>query len=891
MENINPIKVFEHGATWLRADFHLHTKADAEFIYNGDPNFFANNYIQQLVDQQINIGVITNHNKFDLAEFKELRKNALKKETYLLPGLEFSVKDGAKGLHVLLVFDDTWIYNSDNHNFIQDFIVSASLGIAAFDAPPYKNSNFTFEEACNHLDKFGSDYFIIMPHVDESSGVFYELESRGLENFLTSKHFQNKVLAFQKVRTRDNHKKAIAIIGNKVPVAVEGTDCANKGIEGIGLGNEVDGITQKTFMKLGAFNFEALEYALKNPLLGGENRVASSKPEHSRSYLKSVTFKSKRLGESTLNFSASMNNLIGIRGSGKSSILETVRYGLDIPLSKNSKDRDYKERIINELLGSGGKMTLELIDSHGRTFIAEKIYGETTNIFHDGKLQRNLKVNALISNPLYFGQKDLSELGGETSTEDLISRLVRDKIKAIQVQINDKANRVITIIQDLQKLNKSLDQKPELEAKKAEIEVKLKVFKDHEVDKKLNRQIEFNKDSNRIDLLIGLEESLTVLLNELWLENKNTFKGQTDYTSKENADLFSEAYQSFANFHVAFNKLETIIKELNAESGNIRKVKEKFLVRYEALKEEFSQIKREINIPNLDADSYVRFSKDLDLNKAKLAEVEKLADKKNILNKELDNVLVDLKNLWHKEYEIVKNEIDKINAGQTAIQITVDFKGNKDRLKDFIKDTVRGSGLTDKAITSIATGYKDLIEVHYDFAKEDSPLKQILSGGDNFYKFQQKFKENITGYLTYRVPDKYTIYYKGDPLDQHSLGQRASAIILFILTLKENDLIIIDQPEDDLDNQTIYADVITELKMLKNKTQFIFATHNANIPVLGDCEQIFACEFLKSAGKDEIKTAVGSIDDPDIQKKVVNIMEGGQDAFNQRKLIYELWKQ
>src|SRR5690606_21973056 len=106
----------------------------------------------------------------------------------------------------------------------------------------------------------------------------------------------------------------------------------------------------------------------------------------------------------------------------------------------------------------------------------------------------------------------------------------------------------------------------------------------------------------------------------------------------------------------------------------------------------------------------------------------------------------------------------------------------------------------------------------------------------------------------------------------------ASALILFILTLKENDIIIIDQPEDDLDNQTIYTDVITELKKLKSETQFIFATHNANIPVLGDCEQVICCSYENGV----VKTDIGGIDDTYIQKKIVNIMEGGEEAFNHR---------
>ncbi|MFH1527942.1 MAG: TrlF family ATPase, partial [Bacteroidota bacterium] len=105
-------KIFENGATWVRADFHLHTKADNTFPYNEDPNSYVTKYIEKLKSEEIRIAVITNHSKFDLAEFKELRKNAEREEIYMLPGVEFSVKDGAKGLHILIVFNDEWIYNA-----------------------------------------------------------------------------------------------------------------------------------------------------------------------------------------------------------------------------------------------------------------------------------------------------------------------------------------------------------------------------------------------------------------------------------------------------------------------------------------------------------------------------------------------------------------------------------------------------------------------------------------------------------------------------------------------------------------------------------------------------------------------------------------------------------
>jgi ABC-type cobalamin/Fe3+-siderophores transport system ATPase subunit len=123
-------------------------------------------------------------------------------------------------------------------------------------------------------------------------------------------------------------------------------------------------------------------------------------------------------------------------------------------------------------------------------------------------------------------------------------------------------------------------------------------------------------------------------------------------------------------------------------------------------------------------------------------------------------------------------------------------------------------------------------------------------------------------------------------LKHHSLGQRASALILFVLSQRENDVIIIDQPEDDLDNQTIYEDVIKLIRKLKLQTQFIFATHNANFPVLGDAEQIHSCRYAD----EKVWLESGSIDNPKLQKEIVDIMEGGEEAFNRRREIYQIWK-
>ncbi|MCO5384855.1 MAG: hypothetical protein NHB14_02810 [Desulfosporosinus sp.] len=154
-----------------------------------------------------------------------------------------------------------------------------------------------------------------------------------------------------------------------------------------------------------------------------------------------------------------------------------------------------------------------------------------------------------------------------------------------------------------------------------------------------------------------------------------------------------------------------------------------------------------------------------------------------------------------------------------------------------------------------------------------------------YVKLEEKLRTQYEELLGRQVQNKVDIYYHGKLLRQHSIGQRASALILFILTQDNNDVIFIDQPEDDLDNKVIYDEVITAIAQKKPYMQFLFATHNANIPVLGDSERVLVVEFQET----KIDVAQGNIDLDSTHKQIVDIMEGGKEAFDKRQLIYTSW--
>jgi len=872
----NEVKdIFENGATWLRADFHLHTKADKEFAYTNSENDFCRLYIEQLKLQDINVGVITNHNKFDKDEFIGLRKKALKEGIGLFAGVELSVNDGANGIHCLLVFDfEKWCINGED--FINQFLTAAFEGIANRENENTR-CRYNFETLLQKLNDHcnnGRDSFIILAHVEQNSGFFNELDGGRIQQLISNDLLRHFVLGFQKVRTYNKVASWKNWFGNKLPAFVEGSDC--KSLGEIGRPHHQKSEEKRTYIKIGDFNFEALKYALTD----FNYRISlDTKPEIKNSYIKSIAFEGGLLGQTKIDFSPELNSLIGIRGSGKSSILEVLRYTLGIPLPYNAADLKYKNDLITHILKSGGKAILTIVTKNREEYRIEKIYEQKENIYKNGILDTSgISVNAFFDHPVYFGQKDLSNKGDDFEA-DLVQRLIGTRLKGIQVKINQKKREIESIIAEIRKLRNLKELKKETEQLIINAQHSLNYYKEKGVEEKLKQQTLFDSD---ISKLSQTESSVRSYLSELTttISNHDYFFHQEISGSEMNKELIEEAKSLLRELKNEFEKLKNIQKGSVQIQAKIREVIVKINTKKEGLKEEFAKIKREINTDTINPDNFLNLNRQIETAHLKLKEIEKSEKKRNELQELLKVRLTELDNLWHDEYMLLKAEVDRINKADSKLSIDVDFKGRKDKLSDKLKQVFKGSGIWSASYDQIVSTYKDFIQIYLDSSK----LGNILNE-NQVVDFKRRFLENLEDLLTFKVENKITIQYNGKSLDKHSLGQRASALILFLLAQKENDVLIIDQPEDDLDNQTIYDEVIKELKKIKGNMQFIFATHNANIPVLGDSEKVVACSY------DEKKITVhsGTIDNHQTQRFIVDIMEGGDEAFNRRKNIYSIW--
>ena len=213
--------VFDAGLELIKADFHLHTQKDKEFSYTGEQNDFVKSYIDALKQANIGVGVLTNHNKFDKDEYKAIKKRANREGIFILPGVELTVKEGANGVHTLIVFNpDEWLENGNNH--IQTFLTAA---FATVSNPENRNTKCTYDlkNVLEKLEEYGRDYFVIFAHVDQNSGLFEECSGGLLESLSGIAPFKKRVLGLQKARSRDNLAQFEHWFGY-IPALVEGSD-------------------------------------------------------------------------------------------------------------------------------------------------------------------------------------------------------------------------------------------------------------------------------------------------------------------------------------------------------------------------------------------------------------------------------------------------------------------------------------------------------------------------------------------------------------------------------------------------------------------------------------------------------------------------------------------
>ena len=857
--------MFELGLSYIRTDFHLHTHKDKEFKYSGKQNSFVKDYISGLKQAGINLGILTNHNKFDKDEYVAIRKASKKEGIFILPGVELTVKEGSNGVHTLIVFNpDEWLSNGDNH--IQTFLTAA---FATISNPENSNTKciYDLKNTIESLDAYDRDYFIVFAHVDQNSGLFSECSGGLLRSLAGIASFKKRVLGLQKATTKKNIDQFRDIFGY-LPALIEGSD--PKLISDIGKG------IRHTFLKIGEYSYSAVKFALQD----SANRVFSSVPDIKHGYIESISFRGGKFDGQSILLSSELNTLIGIRGSGKSAVLEVIRYILGL---NPQTDSDYKESLIKNVLGSGGKATLSVVDKHGKKYSISRILGECTSVVDGEGNDLNINPISVFDGVQYFGQKDLSNSANHEN--GLLEKLVSGKIGQ-QASVDNSVNELCETVTQLLDVSKIPGQIEEAKTAQSEINHKISIFEEKGVAEKLKKQAVYTTDQTKMDSVKKKIETVKKAIKKAYDANQEVSSLLSEHTSVYNSELIADGQKILGQIDHQLTLIGDAIQQIQSYENGFAEVINKLAAKVTALSDEFAEIKREIKDETLDADTFVQLTAEMEKVKERLKELDDKSKTKESIENAFKRAARQRNDSLLQLFHAYNVETERINNSQSELRIEISFKGDREGFKAKLKSDFRGSGISDSKYQSLSETFVDYVALIDDWILSDgAELRKILTSTE-YGKMDAKLREQYSELMSHQVPNMVEIYYHDKLLKQHSIGQRASALILFILTQDYNDIILIDQPEDDLDNKVIYDEVISAIAQKKSNIQFLFATHNANIPVLGDAERVLVVDYQDT----RIDVSQGNIDLGDTHKQIVDIMEGGKDAFEKRQLIYESWR-
>lgn len=343
---------------------------------------------------------------------------------------------------------------------------------------------------------------------------------------------------------------------------------------------------------------------------------------------------------------------------------------------------------------------------------------------------------------------------------------------------------------------------------------------------------------------------------------------------------------------------DQLAKALAEADSAIAGTKGRWEEKRKVIEETYEKLLRELQKSKIDGAEFIRLRKQIE-------ELRPLREKKESLNRDLAahaaqrrKLLAEWEDIKASEYRELQSAAKKVSHKlRNRIQVEVTMAGNREPLEQLLREVGGNlSAALDRLRTMEQLSLPDLAQRCRE-GKEALMQRYALPAGsaeriaqadrDLFMRIEELDLPATTSIKLNTAPEALSPTWQ--TLEALSTGQKATAVLLLLLLESEAPLVV-DQPEDDLDNRFITEGVVPIMREEKRLRQFVFSTHNANIPVLGDAELILGLTAAGEGnreGQAKIATEhMGSIDSKPVRELVEEILEGGKDAFEMRRSKY-----
>jgi hypothetical protein len=614
------------------------------------------------------------------------------------------------------------------------------------------------------------------------------------------------------------------------------------------------------------------------------------------------------LGDLVIEWNDDLNVLIGGRGVGKSAVIETLRYALAMsPYS----DSSYREELVRHALGSGGKVEVvverPIKENNTESYVIARVWGEEPRVIErDSEKPVAIPPSDLlgaVGGPTIFGQREIYAVSGSEQyrlalLDELIGEEARHRADAVRHVLERLRTNTRSILDVRAKLAKRDEGRQRLHG----IEYELGIYEKHGVAEKLQEASRLRSDGQH---LRTATETIRKGHGD-WTETLQDFLSPLETARRGLARAQSTQKAILGEAENIVQKLQENLKVLLQQGvaffGQAEQELRTLGVRWQQelrpLEEEINRIKQEAQTDSLDPDRLLKLTEERTALIPVIEELERSDAQLKGLQEDRQALRIEVRNRRLAEHRLRRERADAIgDLLQGRLSLEVEFKGQKKDYKERLATLLKGSGVSqdtlERLVAPEATDGISLAEAVQAGADEvqkrfgvthgmaDRIITWLTADESRLFEVEMLIPSD-TLQIKLKVDDQYR------PLDRLSVGQRATSVLLLLFSL-EGRVLILDQPEDDLDNRFVYEDVVQILRDQKGlrdgkkRRQIIAATHNANIPVLGDAELVLALEA--QGGRAHI-VGRASLDDRSIREQVKTVMEGGEEAFLRRAEKY-----
>lgn len=899
------------GSEWHKWDLHLHTPSSYDY---DDASVTNDDIVNGLLANDVSAVAITDHHVIDVERISELQRIAAGRIT-ILPGIEFlSDARGKDPIHIIGIFPE-----NANLSFVWEQIKNRTNIARIYSSGVQTNEVYNdLVDTCKLIHDLGG---LVTIHAgSKSNGIdkitnslpHYEAQKEDIARCID-------IFDMGKEEDLEGYRKFVfPSLKKKYPMVLcsDNHDIKNYSVK------------QNCWIK-GMTNFAGLKQIIFEPDL--RVRIQSSNPDNKlgRLVITEAEFEDTNglFGKQTIHFNENLNSIIGGKSSGKSLLLHSMANAIDaaqvgrisdalnIPrtyfdgsyqLKVRWKD-DYENVLYSE---SEDNRKITYIPQLYINYLAEKDNEEELNNLLISILRQNTTFAAF-----YVGKKnEIANKNGD------IQKLLGEMLK--------ERNDAVDTFNALKETGKVADVQKSIDELKKKIEAITKAS-----SLTLDEQAKYKQflvDEQNLQKWIAYYKGLIELIAQV----STTVDNGIEFILGERVDSESGAKHSKLQSILAPYQIPDDFKQLvSTYEANQRNLQMQFkeslkALNYEAkiqdCEKQLAKIREDIK-PVL---AKVTSQKDLEALKGKLQAETSRLEKSKVLDKKCKESAANYRALQQKTgdeltqlYALYKEIVDTVNQTYSNITDEIKLVASLGYAKEesLFYPAINKNKLTDSAFFYTLypkdSSYLNLDEMPRFFKSirnaRDGALNYSLDGTTVVQMPLNQDYESIDDLYKFLLEDHlklhFDIQYKNDHLLQMSPGKKGTVLLILFLELSSAEYpIFIDQPEDNLDNRTIYDLLCKMIREKKQSRQIIIVSHNANLVVATDSENVIVANQLgQSSSKRTFASRFEYVNGPlelsfdnsadpnlselqakGIKEHVCDILEGGIEAFHNRESRY-----